>query len=84
MSTDESLFLSECIEAQFKTWLVETGAIKELKILDAATSFGSSGNAHRQGPENDGGTAAVVSSLASRRTVQRTHRHHVVNSTTAV
>ncbi|KAM7535253.1 hypothetical protein Aperf_G00000100172 [Anoplocephala perfoliata] len=38
LSADESLFLSECIEAQFKSWLVETGAIKELKILDAVTS----------------------------------------------
>ncbi|KAM3187305.1 hypothetical protein ACTXT7_002607 [Hymenolepis weldensis] len=78
LSADDSAFFSECVEAQFKSWLVETDALKQLKLLDTAASSGVSGkHSHGQRQEN---TADYT--VAPRRSIpKQLHRHSMINST---
>ncbi|VUZ39137.1 unnamed protein product, partial [Hymenolepis diminuta] len=78
LSADDSAFFSECVEAQFKSWLVETGALKQLKLLDMAASSGVSGkHSHGQRQENtDDYTVAPRRSIP-----KQSHRHSMINST---
>ncbi|VDM16385.1 unnamed protein product [Hydatigera taeniaeformis] len=38
LTEDESVYLAKCIETQFQTWLVESGLLEELKVLDSASN----------------------------------------------
>ncbi|KAL5967473.1 TBCC domain-containing protein 1 [Taenia solium] len=67
LTEDENSYFAKCIEAQFQAWLVESGMLEELKVLDSASNVSKERRLRRSEISAEEANCATTPSSFTRR-----------------